>query len=160
MRLSEYQEDASYEVELDKNKPHIITQANFDDLVRDFQLPKKKMKVLGICLKQWSLLLPGTNVSHFRIRYATLCTFYFMKDNTCSCTDIYGLFHELDIQHLTVDWRLFIDSSKRSPKTVFLHYGNVKSSISVANVVGMKKTYESMRAILKIINYSKHSWSI
>jgi hypothetical protein len=157
---AEAQEDASYEEEVDKDKPHFLTQADLNDLVRDLQLSKEKAEVLGSRLKQWNLLQPGTNVSHFRTRHATLSTFYAKEDNICFCRDINGLFHELDSEHLPDDWRLFIDSSKRSLKAVLLHNGNVKPSIPVAHVVGMKETYESMAAILKVINYSEHAWNI
>ena len=73
----EDQEDASYEEELDKNKPHFLIQVDLNDLVRDLQLSEQKAEVLGFCLKQWNLLLPGNNVSHFRTR----STFYAKEDN-------------------------------------------------------------------------------
>ena len=53
-----------------------------------------------------------------------------------------------------------IDSSKRSLKAVLLHNGNIKPSIPVAHVLDMKEAYESMTAILKVINYSEHAWNI
>ena len=49
----------------------------------------------------------------------------------------------------------FTDSSKGSLKAVLLHNDYLKSSISFAHVAGMKVTYESMTAILKVINYSE-----
>ena len=99
-------------------------------------------------------------MSHFRTRHATLSTFYAKEDNICFCTDIYVLFHELGFEHLTVDWRLFIDSIKRSLKAILFHNANVKPSIPVTHIVGMKGTYEFMTAILKVINYSEHAWNI
>ena len=99
-------------------------------------------------------------MSHFRTRHATLSTFYVKENNICFCKDINGLFHELDYEYLPDDWRLFIDSSKRSLKAVLLHNGNVKPSIPIAHAVGMKETYETMAAILKVINYSEHAWNL
>ena len=75
------QEDASYGEEFDKNWPHFLTQADPNDLVRDLQLSKEKAEVLGTRLKQWNLLLPKANMSHFRTRHATLSTFYAKEDN-------------------------------------------------------------------------------
>ena len=51
------------------------------------------------------------------------------------CTDIQGLFQEIGIAYSASDWRLFIDSSKRSLKAVLLHNGNVYPSIPVAHSV-------------------------
>jgi len=102
-RSAETQGDASYEEELDKDKPHFLTQADLNDLVRDLQLSKEKAEVLGSRLKQWNLLQPGINVSYFRTRHATLSTFYAKKDNICFCRDINDLFHELGSEHLPDD---------------------------------------------------------
>ena len=93
----------------------------------------------------------GTNVSYFRTRHVTLSTFYAKEDSLCFCTDINGLFHKLGFEHLTDDWRLFIDFSKRCLKATLLHNGNVKPSILVVLVVGMKEMNESMTVILKSI---------
>ena len=49
-----------------------------------------------------------------------------------------------------------MDSSKRSLKSFLLHNGNIKPSIPVAHVVGMKETYDSMTAILKVIKQSHY----
>ena len=39
-----------------------------------------------------------------------------------------------------------------------LDHGNVKPPILIAHIVGMKETYESMTAILKVINYWECRW--
>ena len=43
------------------------------------------------------------------------------------------------------DWRLFIDSSKRSLKCVLLHNGNEFGSIPIAHSTKAKETYESVK---------------
>ena len=45
---------------------------------------------------------------------------------------------ELGFEHDSDEWRLFIDSSKTSLKTVLLHYENVKPSIHVAHEVNLR----------------------
>ena len=51
----------------------------------------------------------------------------------------------LGYQHISDDWRLFIDSSKTSRKAVLLHKGNTKPSVPVAYAVNVKETYESIK---------------
>ncbi|KAJ4431971.1 hypothetical protein ANN_20580 [Periplaneta americana] len=64
-------------------------------------------------------------------------------------------------EHIVGDWRLFIDSSKRSLKAVLLHIGNVFPSVPIAyNAVNTKETYEVMSATLKLIDYSTFKWHI
>ena len=43
---AEDQEDACYEEELEKNKPHFLSLADLNDPVRDLQLSKEKADVL------------------------------------------------------------------------------------------------------------------
>jgi hypothetical protein len=49
--------------------------------------------------------------------------------------------------HKTDEWRLFVDSSKHSPKAL-LHSGNKHPSIPIAYAVHMKETYENMKTYL------------
>ena len=58
------------------------------------------------------------------------------------------------------EWRLFIDSSKRSLKCVLLHNGNKLASIPIGHSVQMKETYENMKIILDRIKYAEHDWVI
>ena len=39
------------------------------------------------------------------------------------------------------DWRLFIDSSKKSIKAVLLHIGNILPSVPIAYSTTMKETF-------------------
>lgn len=57
-------------------------------------------------------------------------------------------------------WRLFIDSSKRSLKGVLLHNGNLFGSIPIIHSVHLKESYENLKALLKNVNHEKHSWTI
>ena len=55
-----------------------------------------------------------------------------------------------------IDWRLFIESSKRSLKCVLLHNGNILGSIPIGYSVKLKEEYNNLKKILEIINYSAH----
>ena len=66
----------------------------------------------------------------------------------------------LDYQHVSDQWRLFIDASKTSLKAVLLYNGNAKPSLPLAYAVDMKESYESMKILLEAIEYSEYSWKV
>ncbi|GFT29093.1 uncharacterized protein TNCV_3587231 [Trichonephila clavipes] len=57
-------------------------------------------------------------------------------------------------------WRLFIDSSKRSLKAVLLHNSNQFASVPVGHSVHLKECYENLEFILNKLSYSDHKWTI
>ena len=61
----------------------------------------------------------------------------------------------LGYQHVSDQWRLFIDASKTSLEAVLLYNGNTKPSLPLAHAVNMKESYESMKILLEAIEYSK-----
>jgi len=52
-----------------------------------------------------------------------------MERGLVACTDIDGLMQTVNINHIPLDWRLFIDSSKLSLNAVLLHNGSTLNSI-------------------------------
>ena len=58
------------------------------------------------------------------------------------------------------EWKLFIDSSKRSLKCVLLHKKNKLVSVPIGHLLQMKETYENMKTILDRIKYTEHEWVI
>ena len=83
-----------------------------------------------------------------------------MERDLVACTDIDGLMQTLNINHNPVDWRLFIDSSKLSFKTLSLHNGNTRPSIPVGHSVHIKEQYENMKIPMEAISYDKLKWQI
>ena len=65
--------------------------------------------------------------------------FFNMEATLVACKDVDGLFKVLNMSHCSNEWRLFIQSSKVSLKTVLLHNGNVLPSIPVAHAFGNKE---------------------
>lgn len=154
-------EDSEYIYESSSSTvPHLITQGELNDLVRDLDLSKSKAELLASRLQGWNLLAEDAKVSVFRVRHEPYVPFYSMKDDVLFCSDIDGLMNALNLQHCPRDWRLFIDSSKTSLKAVLLHNRNVFPSVPVAYTVKLKESYESMKLILQCINYSKFEWLI
>ena len=132
-----------------------------DDLTRDLGLTKAKAKILSSRLKEWNLLVPSCKISKPRKRHATFANFYAIFSDSdhpslCYCTDIQGLFQEIGIAYSASDWHLFIDSSKRNLKAVLLHNGNVYPSIPIVYSVQMKEDRESVKILLKLIQYNDH----
>lgn len=141
-------------------KPHLITQSELNDLVRDLNLPKNKAELLGSRLQQWNLLAEDVTISVYRNRQKPLITFFFKEGDLSACHNISGLMAALKINYKPEQWRLFIDSSKTSLKAVLLNNGNVLPSIPVGHAVHMKETYENIKQLLKCINYDHHHWSL
>ena len=78
----------------------------------------------------------------------------------CYCNNIQGLFQEIGIAYSASDWRLFIESSKRSLKAVLLHNGNVYPFIPIAHSVQMKEDRKSVKILLQLIQYNDHNWDV
>ena len=74
--------------------------------------------------------------------------------------DSSGLFKGLKQEYSPSNWRLFIDSSQRSPKAVLLHSGNSKTSIPIAHSVHLKETYAKMKLLLEAFRFNVHQWNI
>jgi hypothetical protein len=132
-------------------QPHILTQDELNDLVRDLELSKSKAELLGSRLKQWNLLKKNVRNSSFRSRDQKLAPFFRKEDDLVFCYDVRGLMNALGIKH---------DSSKLSLKVVLLHNGNHHPSIPVGHAVRMKETYENLKQLLNKLEYSNYGWHI
>ena len=128
--------------------------------MRDLDLPKNLAELLASKFKDRNVLAPGTVVSFYHNREIDLVQFFRIEDEFLFCDDINGLLNAMGCEYEPVEWRLFIDSSKRSLKCVLLHNGNVFASIPKGHSVQMKKTYDSMKQVLEKLKYSEHNWKI
>ena len=91
-------------------------------------------------------------ISVYRKRHEDPVHFFKMERGLGACNDIDGLMQTLNINHNPLDWHLFIDSSKLSPKAVLLHNGNTLPSIPVGHSVRNKESYENMKILMEAIN--------
>lgn len=140
--------------------PERFSQSELNDLVRDLNLPKESAELLGSRLKSKNLLEPGTHYSWYRHREEELVPLFSHTDSLVYCNNINQLMHFYGIEHDPSQWRLFIDSSKRSLKGVLLHNGNVYGSIPIAHSVQMKETFQNMKVLLTSIQYEEYKWLI
>lgn len=137
-----------------------MEQPELNDLARDLKLPKCLSELLASRLQEKRILGKTAKVSSFRTRNKILSSFFAVRESVCVCIDIENLMRELGFEHNKSEWRLFIDGSNASLKAVLLHNGNERPSIPIAHVTGMKESYESMKLILRLINYEKYNWKL
>ena len=84
-----------------------------------------------------------------------------MEDDFVYCNKNEGLLSEMGLLEYNPDeWRLFIDSSKRSLKCVLLHNGNKFASVAIGHSVVVKEHYLNVKMVLQKLRYCKHNWVI
>jgi len=156
-------EDDKYLPAAEKNAPQTFSQEELNDLIRDLGLPKDGAEYLAAALRKKNLLSKGTTAYVYRDREKEFRKF-FTKDEENSlvfCSDVKGLVDELKSNtYKDEEWRLFIDSSKRSLKAVLLHNGNTYAPIPIAHSTKLKETYENLQIVLEKIKYSEHQWKV
>jgi len=96
----------------------------------------------------------------YRKRHEDLAQFFKMERGLIAFTGTDGLMQTLNINHIPLDWRLFIDSFKLSFKEVLLHNVNTLPSIPVGHSVHNEESYENMKTLMVVINYDKFKWQI
>lgn len=144
----------------EESAPQLFTQCELNDLTRDLNLSKESAELLGSRLKAKNLLAPGTSFSWYRHREKVLLPYFEEKVSLVYCRDIEGLMNFFGVSYNSQEWRLFIDSSKRSLKGVLLHNGNLYGSIPIAHSVHLKETYENLKTLLEYVQYAKHCWKV
>lgn len=151
------------ESEVDFKTPHLITQSDFNDLVRDTDLSQRKAEILASRLKQWGLVSQDFLVTSGRKRSKqSLSECFLLNDQTgiTYAADIEQLFETIGHPYIPDEWRLFIDDSVKSLKGVLLHIGNKYPSVPVIYGIDVAENYNNINAILQLINYDKHQWVI
>ena len=89
-------------------------------------------------------------------REASFWKYFVSHGQLVHCKDIKGLLFEMSVTYVPGDWRLFIDSSKRSLKCVLLHNGNVHGSTQICHSVDLKENHCSVKLVLD----SFHNWKV
>ena len=130
------------------------------NLVRYLHLPKQYAEPLASRLNEKSLLSHGTSVTYYRSREASFSKYFVGNGQLVYCKDIKGLLLEMGITYVPGDWRLFIDSSKRSMTSVLLHNGNVHGSIPTDHSVELKENHCSVKLVFDSLQYENHNWKI
>jgi hypothetical protein len=64
------------------------------------------------------------------------------------------------VEYKVNEWRLSIDSSRRSLKAVLLYNGNNCASLTVGHSINLTESYENLVLVLTNIGYTAHDWII
>ena len=81
-----------------------------------------------------------------------------MEDDFVYCNNIQRFLSEIGLPEYPPDeWRLFIDSSKRSLKCVLLHNGNKFACVPIKHFVITKENYLDVKMVLLKLRYSEHN---
>ena len=124
-------------------------------------MSKESAELLASRLAEKCLLSKGTNISYYRDRDREFRQFFSSAESFVYCNDVPNLLLLLGIDSYDpTEWRLLIDSSKRSLKCVLLHNGNEHASILLAHSVHAEKGYDGVKEVLDLIKYKEHNWII
>ncbi|GFU38635.1 uncharacterized protein TNCV_2868211 [Trichonephila clavipes] len=87
--------------------------------------------------------------------------FFSQEKDLVFCNDAGGLLQQMGLKKFQPsDWRLFIDSSKRSLKCILLNNGNKYGFIPIAYSVTLKEEYANITKVTETINYQDPKWFI
>ena len=138
-----------------------FSKVELNDLVRDLNLSKESAELLSSRLSEKGLLAEDICITSFRHRHEEFIMFFTMTKDLVYCNNVSGLLCALGLpQYEPNDWRLFIDSSKRSLKCVLLHNGNKYGSVPLAHSTTLKEKYDEIKQVLEKIAYDEHKWPI
>ena len=141
------------ETPLNDRAPQLLSQNELNDLVRDLNLPKCSDELLASRLKGKNLLEDSVRISFYHNRHQKVLSFFSEGNDLVYCTNIIQLLYNLGVsQYEAKDWRLFINSSKRSLKCVLLHNGNQFSPVPLAHSTALKEKYETVKYVLEKIS--------
>ena len=133
--------------------PQLFSQEELNALARDVNLSKESSEHLATRLKEKNLEKPRTFITNYRNRHAEFLPYYFTQEkHIVFCSNVEGILKKLGVtQYDPNDWRLFIDSCKRSLKCVLLHNGNDFGCIPLGRSTTLKEKYSVIKFVLEKI---------
>ena len=141
-------------------KPKSFSQGQLNDLVRDLGQFKESSEILASRLGEHGILDSRTKITFYRDRDDLLIRFFTMDNYFVYC-NIKGLLSEMGLPQYNPDeWKLFIDSSKRSLKYVLLHNGNKFACAPIGHFVIVEERYLNVKMVLQKLCYSEDNWAI
>ena len=136
-------EDPDFSVD---SSPQLFSQLELNDLVRDLDLFKNSSELLASRLNDKNVLEDSVRITFYRSRHEEFLPFFTKENELVYCKNVSGLLNQLGFkEYAPDDWRLFIDSSKRSLKCVLLHNGNLYGSIPLAHSTTLKEKYNEKK---------------
>jgi hypothetical protein len=87
--------DPTIAASFSSSEPHLLTQGDLNDLVRDLNLPKKPAEPLSSRLKWWSLLHQDIEICFFRNRQIEIKEFFSQENDLVFCNDVCPVLEDL-----------------------------------------------------------------
>ena len=160
----------------------LISQGVFDSLVSICALTQKKGEALGSALRNLGCLESGVKTGQ-RTRSRVFDQFFNTQRvvfqlkakrgtsepttkeiDVVYCSNISGLFEQLNQQYNAEDYRLFLDGSRKSFKALLLQNepdgDKRKPAVPIAESDGMPESYQAIKTILELLNYDVHQWYV
>lgn len=142
-------------------KVKLFTQKHLNDLVRDLALSKEAAEILASRLSEHRVLDSEAKITFYRNRDKEFIQYFSEEDDFVFCNNIQGLLKAMGLpEYNPDDWRLFIDSSKRSLKCVLLNNGGKFACVPIGHSVILKEHYTSVKMVLQKLCYDEHKWMI
>ena len=153
-------DDFSYATSKSSPPPQ-FSQPELNDQERDFGLSKNATEILASRLQEKALLNKTTKISYIRNREQVFVEFFKEENKFVYCHNISGLLQELGIPlHNPKFWRLFLDSSHPSLKSVLLHNSNIYAVVPVSHPVRLQEEHDDIKTVIDLLKYHKHNWTI
>ena len=138
-----------------------FNQKRLNDFIRKAGVSKEQSKFMASEFKRRNMLEKETKISVYRNREENFRKYFKEDSNLVYCIEVKGLIDEFKPNvYKTENWRLFIDSSKRSLKAVLLHITNKYARIPLAHSTTLKEEYSNLQLVLRKIKYEEHKWQI
>jgi hypothetical protein len=129
----------------DSKNPQFFNESELNDLVRDLVLTKENTELFGSRLKKKkNLLAPETIFYWYRNRQEEFIELFIKEGELVYCC----LIHRLGAYE-TDDWRLFIDSFKRSLMAVLQNNERLPAPVPVAHTSSLKGSHENCQKVLE-----------
>ena len=92
----------------EEDQPVPLTQAEINDLIRDLNLSKESVQLLGSCLEEKHLLAPGTMFYGYRGCERELRQFFTFQDklSLVYCNNIAGWIKSMGLEFVTMEGTL------------------------------------------------------
>ena len=130
-------------------------------MVRDLDLSKQAAEILASRLNEKHVLHSSAKVAYFRKSDELFITFLKEEKQLIYCDNVPGLFGQLGIlSYNSEEWRLFMDSSKRSLKCVLLHNGENYGAVPIGHSTVLKEQQQDIRTVMNLLKYHEHNWII
>ena len=124
-------------------------------------LSKQAAEILASRLSEKHVLHSSVKASFYRKRDELFLPNIKEEKQLVYCDIVSGLFGELSIPSYNAEeWRLFLNSSKRSLKCVLLHNGNKYGTVPIGHSTVLKEQQNDIKTVMDLLKYHQHGWII